>query len=193
MRFFISLLVCLGTLSLSAQSSQVIEYSKTGAFTWSLFRGKINPRHLNQMGKNVGAVTVSSIAYETLDNQGNDIRLKVSANFHLHESWTRYPKLYHPDEALNHEKRHFDICEIYARKFRKLILQTNWNRNNFSKKIGDMFEDLATEYRTMEDRYDRETDHSMDDKQQQLWNKKIDNELASLAAYAEDVITVTLN
>jgi hypothetical protein len=37
-----------------AQDIAAIEYSPDGDFNWSMFKGKINPRHIAEMGDNTG-------------------------------------------------------------------------------------------------------------------------------------------
>jgi hypothetical protein len=193
LQLFLSLSLSLTPLFVSAQPTEGIEYSPTGIFHWGMFRGKINPDHIREMGENTGAVTVSSLSYKMVDVKGKHVQLKVCAQFHPHESWTRYPHLYHPDEALEHEKRHFDICEIYARKFRQLLANSQWSNRTFDNNLRASFKKLVAEYRAAQARYDRETHHSIDVAQQENWNAKIDRELEELSQYAESVVTIKLN
>ncbi len=190
----LTLLLCIFLLPLSgfSQTTEGIEYSPSGIFHWGMFRGKINPKHLAEMGRNTGAVTVSSLSYETIDIDRSMVTLKVTARFHPRESWTRYPHLPHPDEALEHEKRHFDVCEVYARRLRQLISQTQFHPHNFDDVLRAMFKKVVAEYRSTQARYDQETQHSLDARQQALWNARIDRELELLADYADNVITIKL-
>ena len=181
------------SLVLFAQEPTGIEYSLAGAFTWDMFRGKINQRHIAEMGSNIGAVTVSSLSYKTIQIQGKMVKIKISAEFKPLESWTRYPKLEHPEEALNHEKRHFDICEIYARKIRQVVSQAQLNTWNFNGELDFLFKKIVKEYHTEQARYDRETNHSMDADQQKKWNTAIDLQLKALSAYSNPIVTVTLD
>jgi len=187
------LALCFGLFSVALFSQQTagIEYSPTGMFDWDMFKGKVNPQHIAEMGKNTGAVTVSSLSYRTEIN-GSAAKIKISAIFNPLESWTRYPKLNHPEEALNHEKRHFDICEIYARKIRQIISQTHFNRGNFNEELGYLFKKLVKEYRAEQYRYDHETEHSIDADEQKKWNTIIDSQLDALSDYSSTIITVTL-
>jgi hypothetical protein len=92
-----------------------LEYYEAGKFHCGMVKGTINHHHIAEMGQNTGAVTVSSLSYNTVKFTSTSVILKISAKFHPQESWTRYPKLRNPTHALNHEKRHFDLCEVYAR------------------------------------------------------------------------------
>lgn len=184
---------CLLSLSLLAQTSDGIEYDATGAFNWGLFKGKINPQHIATMGKNTGAVTVSSLSYSTVKFTTTSVILKVTAKFHPTESWTRYPKLKNPGHALNHEKRHLDLCEVYARKIRQRISQTNFTRRNLNTQLKTIFATITKEHATEQARYDHETEHSIDPEQQSVWNKVIDRRLTDLAEFSESVVVIPLN
>ncbi|HUR31447.1 MAG TPA: DUF922 domain-containing protein, partial [Saprospiraceae bacterium] len=140
-----------------------------------------------------GAVTVSSLSYSTVKFTSNSVILKISARFHPQESWTRYPKLRNPTHALNHEKRHFDICEIYARKIRQRISETHFTRRNLNTQLKTIFSGLTKEHSAAQSMYDNETDHSIDPAQQALWNKEIDRQLSDLAGYADTIVEIPLN
>ncbi|MEP6645567.1 MAG: DUF922 domain-containing protein [Saprospiraceae bacterium] len=174
-----------------AQEMASIEYSPDVDFNWSIFKGKPNLRHESSTEKNTAAVTVSSLNYKT-SVKGKTATIKVSAYFLPFESWTRYPKLDHPDDALNHEKRHFDICEIYARKIRQAILQGHFSQNRFSSSLENMFNKLVSEYRAEQIKYDRETRHSLDNGQQTRWNKSIDAQLAATTDYSSNTLRIQL-
>lgn len=178
---------------LTAQSAQSIEYSTAGKFHWGLFKGKINQRHLDEMGHNTGAVTVSSLSYKTLKFDGRTAVIKITAEFHPTESWTRYPKLTNSKVALEHEKRHFDICEIYARKLRQLVSEADFSRPTFNDELNRLFKKVTAEQRDIQALYDQETDHSIDEERQVVWNRKIDAQLNALDDYSESIVTVTFN
>lgn len=193
MKFLLGLCFSFFSIALFSQPSQGIEYSPDGKFHWGLFRGKVNQKHIAEMGENTGAVTVSSLSYKTLEIKGGTAVLKITAQFHPNESWTRYPELYHPDEALLHEKKHFEICEIYARKIRRAVSETRFTKRNFNNELTSLFKRLAREHRSHQTQYDHETAHSIDREEQRRWNEMIDRELASLEDYAGSVVKVTLN
>jgi len=192
MRFLFVFPFVFASIALFSQSSADVAYSSNGPFNWEMFKGKINPNHLDEMGNNTGAVTVSSLTYET-EVRGKNATVKVSALFHPFESWTRYPKLDNPDEALNHEKRHFDICEIYARKIRKALTSTHFYRGNFNEELSSLFKKTVKEYREEQVKYDKDTKHSTDNEQQKKWDAKIDSRLAELSKYSPSTVAVTLN
>jgi hypothetical protein len=178
---------------LSAQKSPVIEYAAISTFQWDLFKGKINQKHIAEMGKNTGAVTVSSISYSTVEITPGSSTIMIVARFHPDESWTRYPKLNNPEEALVHEKRHLDITEIYARKLRQLVSNAHFSAGHFQEEITRLFKETVSQQRAEQARYDHETNHSINSAQQQKWNTQIDKQLEALKAYSTPLVTVTFS
>ena len=183
----------LATAPLFSQGPSGIEYSEAGKFHWGLFKGRINPQHIAEMGSNTGAVTVSSLSYSTIKFTSNSVILKITAKFHPQESWTRYPKLRNPGHALNHEKRHFDLCEVYARKIRQRISETKFTRKNLNAQLKTIFSSLTREHSEEQSKYDHETEHSIDPEEQEEWNQEIDQRLAALADYADAIIVIPLH
>lgn len=191
MKFTSLLCLVFSSYLLVAQQSPVIEYAAISSFDWSIFKGKVNPKHVAEMGKNTGAVTVSSISYSTVDISDRSSTVMITARFHPKESWTRYPNLNNPDQALEHEKRHMDITEVYARKFRQLVSTSHFTASHFQEEIGRLFKEIVSQQREEQTRYDQETNHSINTAQQQKWNTQIDRQLEALKAYSTPVLTVT--
>jgi len=191
MKFLLVLTFGLFSITLFSQETAGIEYSPTIAFNWDMFKGKVNPEHLDAMGKNTGAVTVSSLSYKT-EVRGTTAKVKISATFLPWESWTLYPKLSHPEEALNHEKRHFEICEIYARKIRQAVSRTHFLHGHFNEELYAIFKKLSEEERREQSRYDLETEHSTNNAEQKKWDARIDAQLKTLSDYHSPFVTVIL-
>lgn len=142
------------------------------------------------MGENTGAVTVSSISYTAQQISPQEATVTITARFHPQESWTRYPHLTKPEEALEHEKKHFELTEIYARKLRKLVSNSRYSSARFKDEINKQFTDLVTQHRAEQVRYDHETNHSINHPQQIKWNARIDEQLASLTSYSESIVSI---
>lgn len=191
MKFTSLLCLVFSSYLVVAQQSPVIEYAAISSFDWSIFKGKVNPKHVAEMGKNTGAVTVSSISYSTVDISDRSSTVMITARFHPKESWTRYPNLNNADQALEHEKRHMDITEVYARKFRQLVSTSHFTASHFQEEIGRLFKEIVSQQREEQTRYDQETNHSINTAQQQKWNTQIDRQLEALKAYSTPVLTVT--
>lgn len=194
MKLLWSLFFSFISVAVFSQPRAGIEYSPERDFHWGLFRGKVNPKHIAEMGKNTGAVTVSSLSYKTLEVTGKFATIRVTAEFHPHDSWTLYPKLSNPKEALNHEKRHFEITEIYARKIRQQILSERFSSPRLlNEEVNRLFKAWAGEHRAEQIRYDQETEHSLHPEEQVKWDRWIDSQLEALSDYADPVMTITFH
>jgi hypothetical protein len=182
------------TVVLSAQSHPpVIEYAALSNFHWGLFKGKINPKHVEQMGANIAAVTVSALSYTTSVINGKTATIRITAEFRPHESWTRYPKIKLPAVALDHEKRHFDITEIYARKIRQMVSTTKFSSIGFNEELDALFKEMAAQHRAEQARYDLETNHSIKPEEQKQWNVWIDSQLKALSKYSGEIVNISLH
>jgi len=78
---------------------------------------------------------------------------------------------------------HFDICELYIRKFKKQILSTHLRLVEPDEDIKPVFDETWKEYPQTQNLYDDETMHGTIQKEQQRWAEKVSRELASLSAY----------
>jgi len=74
--------------------------------------------------------------------------------------------------VLSHEQLHFDITELFARKFRER-LKTVKNDTDIKKKVRKIFAEINRELNTFQNKYDRETNYSRNIPEQLLWNEKI--------------------
>jgi hypothetical protein len=193
MKLITSLCLLLCPFLLCAQNTGLIAYSADGEFHWGMFRGKVKPGLVTEAGKNVAAVTVSSLSYQTFDITSRSAKVSIAAFFNPKESWTKYPRIPNPEEALIHERRHFDICEIYARKIRQEVSQNRFHHGNFNQKLDAIFKRFAGEFQSEQQKYDHETSHSLNKEVQLKWNAMIDAQLDALSAYEENVVTVVFN
>lgn len=73
---------------------------------------------------------------------------------------------------LSHEQLHFDIAELYARKFRKQLSETQFS-TDIKAEVKELYQKVLKELYIYQNKYDRETNFSRDRKQQQYWNAMI--------------------
>jgi hypothetical protein len=90
------------------------------------------------------------------------------------QSWVRNPS----DYALNHEQRHFDVVRIVAdrliHKLNNLELDPDW----YEAKINDAYFDAYREMNRLQEIYDKQTRHGIDNTAQETWNRWIDEGLS---------------
>lgn len=95
-------------------------------------------------------------------------------------------------EVLIHEKYHFLITEIYARKLRKALSEKTFRYFDYLEEIKREYQRIDQEWRTMQVLYDLETKHSADREKQKKWEKCIDKQLEKLKAYSNSLIYIKL-
>ncbi|MEO0787178.1 MAG: DUF922 domain-containing protein, partial [Bacteroidota bacterium] len=84
---------------------------------------------------------------------------------------------------LDHEQRHFDISEIYARKMRKAVYESLTRQDNLQQRMAEIYNDFMRQCSEKQDEYDSEVYY--DSKRQEAWNTWVANELEALEAYKD--------
>jgi hypothetical protein len=180
MKAWLPLLLLLLPAFVKAQESNsdtnVIEWSAGRKLAWNDFQGRVpavaREAALSQCG--FGYATNSVTKREVL-------QVKVSARFYRKESWSRADK--QSIRLLQHEQRHFDLCELYARKLRQNTASNHYTGADM-KKVDKLYDELMEELNHMQQRYDGETTHGLDTDKQNEWNEKIAKEMNELSAFS---------
>lgn len=159
-------------------SAQPIEWG-TRTLTWDDFQGKPNMK-----GHKAETYAELSASY-TADE--DSLYFEVRCYFHPDRSWTREPD---DDYLLNHEQRHFDLTEVYARRLRKTLTESRITVKNYKQVFSEAFKDMNRELYHMQQLYDKETRHSIYKDAQAKWDELIDKELALLEAYTDPIIPI---
>ncbi len=132
------------------------------------------------------AATYSGFSF-TFHSDENNFRLKTFVYFIRSRSWTRTAA----DNVLLHEQGHFNLTEISARKFWKIIKAKHLDqvKNSEAKKkyaqIKEIYHTITAELSEIQDKYDNETKHSTIQEKQDLWNERIQKQLTELEDYSQ--------
>jgi hypothetical protein len=136
------------------------------------------------------ANTNSGIQYE-LFAQGDTAWLTIKAVFNSYKSWAKLDNKI-SDTLLRHEQLHFDITELFARKFRSRLAALKVHPN----KINETFEktrlEIDKESDKYQDQYDSETEHAMNYERQSWWDRKITADIRALDKFADTEVKVVL-
>jgi hypothetical protein len=81
------------------------------------------------------------------------------------------------DSLLLHEQYHFNICEMYARRFRKKLMQTNLSPMKIEQQVKSLFDEVWTAYVQAQNDYDEQTRHGLVTTEQIRWMREVDGEL----------------
>ncbi|MFN8289869.1 MAG: DUF922 domain-containing protein [Chitinophagaceae bacterium] len=168
---------CLALLPLSLYAQQpdeeLISWSSSKRLTWSDYKATPDP------GSDAAASTTTylMISYNISDEH---FGFKIESKFSRTRSWGLYKTAY----ILSHEQGHFDIAEIFARKLNKKMKDYVFNKRTYQKELKKIYQDILDEKEEWQNRYDKETNHSINKDKQAEWLKKISEALDQYKAYA---------
>jgi len=153
------------------EEDRVLPWTSERRLTWADYQGRALKTEW------ASATTASGITYSLNSIIGNNesrLEIIVVSLFYPDKSWYK-PDLC-DDVVLSHEQLHFDITELFARKFRERLKSVK-NDKNIKKKIRAIFVEINKELNTFQNKYDRETNYSRNVPEQLVWNKKITEDL----------------
>lgn len=145
---------------------------------WQDFKGEKSTNNC----EGLVAISATNVNYYINKYTDDTLLLKVVAEFYKNESW-KNPEWKLNEYLLQHEQIHFDITEIFARKFRKEVGAIQINKTELNK-IADLDAKITKELQVMQDLYDSETNHSILKSKQAEWEVKVSNQLKQLDLYS---------
>jgi len=159
-------------------NEETMTWDESRKLTWSDF--KANPN----LDSDAVALTASGITFGySIKTSGRRIigfSTSVEAHFYPNKSWYLKEK----DDAyiLMHEQLHFDITELYARKFREQLtrLEVNQNIKDQMSKLHTVINEALNETQKV---YDAQSNHSINVEMQKQWKSFIVAELKTLDQY----------
>jgi len=148
---------------------------------WSDFTGKPNANHP------FSATTATGLSYGfSADIVGDKVMVNYSIKSYFlpHDSWVKKDST-NDDTLLAHEQLHFDITELYVRKFRKKLSVFQFTKN-VQEEIEALYAPIAKNRVAAQQLYDAETEHSKNKVKQQEWENKIAVALKMLKQFASE-------
>lgn len=145
------------------------------------FKGSVDKRPFT-------AATFSSFRYtiEAIPLVSNRYTLNVETFFDCYSSYFKHTKL--DSFVLRHEQLHFDISELFARKFIERIEKEALDLNQFLAKREQILAEISRELYLRHDESDSEV--YVDRTKQSIWNDRIKNELDKYQKYSNKILTV---
>lgn len=164
------------TSSLFAQSSEeeLLDWSATRKLTWADYKSSPEP----DSDAAASTTTYLGISY---DISNRSFSYKIESRFSKTRSWGLHKTAY----ILSHEQGHFDIAEIFARKLNKKMSEYKFDRRTYEKHLNKIYDDVTKEKTAFQNKYDRETNHSINKEEQAKWLKLIETMLEESDAYAD--------
>ncbi|WP_162549952.1 DUF922 domain-containing protein [Hymenobacter nivis] len=108
----------------------------------------------------------------------------VTPTFDPITSWVRDAKAASP-ALLRHEQLHFDLAEVYARHLRQKLKTATLDCQKLQPAFGRLTQAVYDQWSDEENRYDIDTNHGLNAAKQAVWEKKVQQQLAEMAAFAQ--------
>ena len=153
-------------------------WSENYQLQWSDFKGQ------PESDTDAVAITASGITfgYSVKRSQTEivEANFTIESHFYPNHSWCKKGRV--DEVVLDHERFHFNITELFARKFRERI-----SKAKFSLKIKEeadaIYKAINHELAEMQKAYDTATNYSMNINAQTEWQELVANELKKYSKY----------
>ena len=148
--------------------------------TWSVYRGVV-PEDAGQ--------SAASTAYDLVHGMrctGQRFEFVVIAAFQPGESWVLPSVVADPAESnrmLRHERTHFDLTEVHARRMRRYFAQLMYPCTRPQEELQATLTQFITAEAEAQSRYDRETSFGRVAARQSAWDSDVAQLLSSFDQY----------
>ncbi|GAA4417747.1 hypothetical protein GCM10023187_50530 [Nibrella viscosa] len=147
-------------------------YSVNRPLTWNDFRAK--PSAISRYA----AAVFPSFAYEGGSETVNGVlNIKLTLKVYVLKSSSWVKEIARNDYALNHEQRHFDIVRIVAERFKQRVPADSLSIDDYNSIIQYQYLEAFREMNRLQEQYDGETNHGINQAAQERWNQRIDADL----------------
>ena len=156
-----------------------IVWKKDSLLSKADFKG--HPKEKNELGATACFVFIYP------SESGGNLNFHVEAVFIKSKSYL----VKNSEAVLKHEQLHFDIAELYARKLRKQISETDFKKvRNIVDVVRKMYDKTANDFKKEENKLDKDTQHGMNSARQQVWVDDIANRLTELDQFSSTEVNI---
>lgn len=151
-----------------------IFWNENRKLEWSDFQSQTKPNT-----SQAAATTFCGISYllNSSTKKFTDKQVKIESFFIPSKSWA-HPE-HKTDNVLMHEQSHFDIAELFARKFRKVISDKTLDVKSLQK----YYEQVYDGYKAYQQDYETVTNHGRIRDKQLEYSRKINEEIEELSDF----------
>jgi hypothetical protein len=170
-------LICLAILTTAfyeGSESKYLFWKPDTKLRWSDFQGHIKP-------EDDAAASASYIGFfHTIKkcSHPDSIILDTRAYFNKNRSWVKVPAV--NPSLLLHEQLHFDLAELYSRRFRKAIQGMTFSASSYVHCIDSVYKSYSESGDSTHVLYDIETNHGLDKASQETWNEYVKSNLTQM-------------
>ncbi|MES1214826.1 MAG: DUF922 domain-containing protein [Bacteroidota bacterium] len=174
-KFALTAIVFLLPLLMNAQQGDdFIKWSADRKLKWQDYLAEPDSR------SDAAASTSTQIGFE-YHIRDNNLTYAITCRFSKAKSWGRYKN----DYILSHEQGHFDIAEIFTRKFAKAMKEYTFNKETYKNDLRNIYSAAMKDKERFQQQYDSETDYSRIKEKQVEWLKKIEKMLDEYKAFSD--------
>lgn len=158
-----------------------IPWSRYGPLDWNDFKGRA------PVGGVEGARTVYALTYES-QCRGNKFTFLVTAVFFPHQSWVKRSVVIDPSESarvLRHERTHFNVTEVYARRMRKYFAELYNPCGQTDDQVRAAVDRFVADEAALQKRYDDESGYGLEAPRQRVWDRDVEEQLRTLEKFAQ--------
>lgn len=158
----------------SAKAQDKIFWNENRKLTWEDFQSKTQPNI-----SKAAATTFCGISYllNSPTRKFTSGEVKIESFFIPSKSWVHSD--HKTDMVLMHEQSHFDIAELFARRFRKQIR----NKTMDAKTLQTYYAEIYDAYKVYQQDYETVTNHGRIRDKQLEYSQKIDLEIELLSDF----------
>ena len=151
-----------------------IFWDKNRKLEWADFQSKYRPNT-----SNAAATTFCGISYllNSSTKKFSAKQVKIESFFIPSKSWAHLE--HKTDLVLMHEQSHFDIAELFARRFRKIISDKTMD----AKSLQQFYTEIYDDYKDYQQDYETVTNHGRIREKQLEYSAKIDAEIEKLSDF----------
>lgn len=176
--YYIFVFLYSACISLLQAQDQRISWSEASPLVWNDF--KAAPDFDSRFNASTSSGIAFSWSYRS-EGSADHFEYDISNFFNPQESWVKPGSK--SDHLLKHENLHFDISELHARRFRKLISQYTITKN-IKADLNRLYQQSEHARQQMQRKFDKETRHSIDQEAQANWETYIAKELEKLTSFS---------
>ena len=179
--FFVSMaLSAFSQVNKESKNDTIIAWSASKAIEWGDFQGKLNPDIFAYALTSYKIdIIPDNVMVDSNDNIRNYQDLTVIANFYKKQSWS----ISDDQGLLDHERLHFDIAELFARKIRKRFSELKAIEEKRFTVYWNEYSTLWKACRAFQKQYDLETNHGAKKNENDQWILKVKALLESIDSF----------
>ena len=180
MRFLTVFVICFVLSQTTNAQRELIEWNDSLSFKIEDYKGPItSPDKSLHISTNCGLYCIPQIV-------GDTAILTIIAYMDKNKSWARKKDV--TPALLEHEKGHFDLTEVFARKMKKRVLALRTNKRTFIKDVQEVYDKTWEDLQKQHQAYDKETEFSNVEFAQRTWQNYIKEHLVQYHFYASQTI-----